>query len=83
MSKKTQRRHKRHRTYKKHRIHKKHKTHRRHTRRYLYRKNRQIFNIPGSQGVPLFSVPEKNNLQKILINQSKQSGNMIIGLRNM
>lgn len=81
MSKKTKRSHKRHGTHKRH---KKHRTYRRHTRRRLYRKRREILTLPGSQGIPLFSVPEKKQTQRILVNQSnKQSGNMIPGLRNM
>ena len=78
MTKKTRRGHKIHRTHKKYRHNK------RHTRRHLYRKRRQIIPLPGSKGVPIFSIPEKNNSQKIIINQSnKQSGNMIPGSRNM
>lgn len=78
MSKKTKRSHKRHKT------HKRNKKHRRHTRRHLYRKRREILTLPGSQGIPLFSAPEKNQTQRILINKSnKQLGNMIPGLRNM
>ena len=85
MSKKTKRSHKR---YKRHRTHKKHITHkkhtRRHTRRHLYRKRREILTLPGSQGIPLFSIPVKKQPQRILINhKSNNSGNMIPGLRNM
>lgn len=77
MSKRTKRSHRRHKTHKKHRVNK------RHTRRHLYRKRRQIMTLPGSQGLPLFSAPEKNNVQKILVNKQNSSGNMILGLRNM
>ena len=79
MSKKTRRSHKKYRTHKKHRANR-----RSHTRKYLYRKRRQILTLPGSKGLPLFSVPEKNNVEKILVNQgNKFSGNMILGLRNI
>jgi len=78
MSKKTRRSHKRYRT------HKKHRANRRHTRKHLYRKRRQILTLPGSKGLQLFNVPEKNNVEKILVNQgNKYSGNMILGLRNI
>lgn len=78
MSKKTKRSHKIHGT------HKRHKKYRRHTRRRLYRKRREILTLPGSQRIPLFSVPEKKQTQRISVNQSnKQSGNMVPGLRNM
>ena len=74
MSKKTKRHTRRHT-----RRHRKHtRRHRKHTRRY---NRRQIMTLPGSQGVPLFSVPEKKHTQKILVNSDKQSGNMIPGLR--
>jgi hypothetical protein len=79
MSKKTRRSHKRH--IKRHRTHKRHI--KRHTRRHLYRKRREIVSLPGSKGLPLFTIPQKHNTQKILVNQKIQSGNMIPGLRNM
>jgi hypothetical protein len=76
MSKKTKRIKKRH--YKKHRTNKK-----KYTRRKSYKKRRDILILPGSKGVPLFMAPEKIPSQSILVNQYRQSGNMIPGLRNM
>lgn len=67
----------------KHKTHKRNKRYKKHKTKHLYRKQRQIVTFPGSQGLPLFSVPQKNYVQKILINPHKQSGNMIPGLRNM
>jgi hypothetical protein len=78
MSRKTKRVYRRHKTNKKH-----HKKNRNHTRRHLYRKRREIVSVPGSKGLPLFTNPEKHRMQKILVNQNNQSGNMIPGLRNM
>ena len=43
--------------------------------------NRKIITLPGSDGINLFSIPKKDNVQKILVNQHKQYGNMIMGLR--
>lgn len=83
MNKKTKRVHKKYNPHKKHRTYKKHRAHRRHTRRHLYRKRREIITLPGSQGIPLFSVPEKKQTQRILVNTHRQSGNMIQGMRNM
>jgi len=86
MSKKTRsyKRHRKHKTHKAHKVHKKHKAHKRHTRRRLYRKRREIMLLPGSKGIPMFSVPEQNQVQKIFVNQSnKESGNIIPGLRKM
>lgn len=80
MSKKTKRSHKRHGTHKRH---KKHRTYRRHTKRRLYRKRREILTLPGSQGIPLFSAPEKKQTQRILVNPHRESGNMIQDMRNM
>ena len=76
MSKKTRSSHKRDKIYKRHKTNKKH----------VYRKRRQIFTLPGSQRIVLFTLPEKKEIQKIIPKQysnSKQSGNMIPGLRNM
>lgn len=81
MSKKTRRTHKRH--TKRHRTHKKHVSHKRHTRRHLYRKRREIVTLPGSKGMPLFSIPINNKPNKIMVNSKRESGNMIPGLRNM
>jgi|LakMenEpi03Aug12_release.lakeMendotaPanAssembly.Ray.scaffolds.fasta_scaffold883376_2 hypothetical protein len=90
MSKKTRRIRKshikRHRTYKKHRTHKRertHKRHRTHNRHHSYRKRREIVTVPGSKGIPLFSAPINNKLNKIMVNSEMESGNMIPGLRNM
>lgn len=78
MSKKTKRLHKRHRT------NKRHKKSCRHTRRHLYRKKRQIVILPRSEGLPLFTPPEKKQIQQILVNKGNiQSGNMIPGMRDM
>lgn len=79
MSRKTKR------AYKKNKTHKKHKSrsNRRHTRRHLYRKRREILTLPGSKGIPLFTISEKKHTQRILVNPHRQSGNMIPGLRNM
>ena len=74
------RNHKRHITNKRNKRNKRNKTNKRH----LYRKRRQIFTLPGSKGIVLFTLPEKKEIQKIIVKQySKQSGNMIPGLRNM
>lgn len=87
MSKKTRshKGHKTHKSYKRNKTHKKNRTYRRHTRRNLYRKRREILTLPGSKGVPIFSIPEKKQAQKILVNHdsNNHSGNMIPGLRNM
>ena len=91
MSKKTRshKRNKTHKSYKRNKTHKKNRTYRRHTRRHtrrhLYRKRREILTLPGSKGVPIFSIPEKKQAQKILVNHdsNNHSGNMIPGLRNM
>lgn len=72
------------RTNKRHKKHITHKSSRRtRTRRNLHKKRKEILTLPGSQGLPLFGVPEKKHSQKILVNPHKQSGNMIPGLRNM
>jgi hypothetical protein len=74
MSKKTRSVHKRDKPNKKHK----------NTRRKIYRKSRRSLTFPGSKSILLFTVPEQKETQKIMINQdSKQSGNMIPGLRNM
>lgn len=78
MSKKTKRLHRRHITRKRN------KKTRKHTKRRLYRKRRDILTVPGTQGIPLFSPPEKNSNQRIYVNKgNKQSGNMIPGMREM
>ena len=63
---------------------KRHKKYRgmRKTHKKRHKKYRQIVSIPGSKGMPLFSHPKHNSLQKILVNQKQQQeGNMIPGLR--
>ena len=50
-------------------------------RRHLYRKQRQIRLIPGSQSVPLFTSPEKKNSNVIIVNDDHKSGNFVPGLR--
>lgn len=60
------------------------KKHKKYTRRHLYIKRRQILSIPGSQGLPLFSKPVNKKSNRIVINNNTRvSGNMIPGLRNM
>lgn len=76
MSKKTNRRNKKHRS----RTHKRSKHHRKHTRK---QKRYEMLTLPGSQGLSLFGVTEPHKKQKILVNPHKQTGNMIPGLRNM
>lgn len=67
-----------------HRHHKKNIKTKKHRRKHTHRKHRQIVIIPGNKGVPLFTTPDKKKSQKIIVNQSGyQSGNMIMGLRNM
>jgi len=79
MSKKSRRANKPHRKHKKYTS-----KHRKHKRHHLYRKRREILSFPGSKGMPLFTNPEKHKSQKILVNyDNSQSGNMIMGLRNM
>jgi hypothetical protein len=74
MSKKTRRTYKKYtKRHRKHKIHGTHKRHRRHKRRLL----------PNTKGIILFTIPEKHHVQKILVNQNNQTGNMIPGLRNM
>lgn len=59
------------------------KMHKKSTRRHN-RKQSQGLTLPGSQGLPLFSVPDKKQSYQIHVNQSNsQSGNMIKGLRHM
>jgi hypothetical protein len=77
MSRKTKRVSRRSKTHKKHKIHKKHKTR---TKRHLNRKRRKIL----IQGLPLFSKPINDKSNQIIISyDTKASGNMIPGLRNM
>jgi hypothetical protein len=75
MSRKTKRQHKRH-----------HKNNRKNikTKKHRRRRRKEIFTIPGNKGIPLFTAPDKKHPQKIMVNQpDNQSGNMIMGLRNM
>lgn len=69
-----------------------HKTKRQHNRKKnrtktFKRKKKEIFNIPGDKGIPIFTSPDKKYLQKIMVKSfdpsANQSGNMIMGLRNM
>jgi hypothetical protein len=70
--------------YKKRRTYKKNKTIKKKTNKNLYKKRRRyLLSLPGSKGLSLFTRPEKISSQSILVNQYKQSGNMIPGLRNM
>ena len=84
-SKRIRKRHyKKRRTYKKHnRTYKKNKTIKKKTNKNLYKKRRYLLSLPGSKGLSLFTIPEKTPSQSILVNQYKQSGNMIPGLRTM
>lgn len=76
----------------KHSIH-----HRRHKRRYshnhsihhtkktykrTYRKRREISIVPGSKSVPVFTAPNKQKEEMILVNVKQPSGNIIPGLRD-
>ena len=75
MSRKTKRLHKRH-----------HKNNRKniHTKKHRRRRRKEIFTIPGNKGIPLFTAPDKKYSQTIMVNKrDNQSGNMIMGLRNM
>ena len=69
---------------KRHVSRKRHNTRKRHNKKRIhrYRKRRDI---PGSQGIPLFTTPEKTQIQKVYVNKGKglQSGNMILGMRDM
>jgi len=60
--------------------HGKNKSHGKHTLRHLNRKGRKIL----IQGLPLFSKPINDKSKQIIISyDTKASGNMIPGLRNM
>jgi hypothetical protein len=53
-------------------------------KRNINKRNRRTVKRLSNKGVvPLFTVPEKMHSQSIMVNQYKQSGNMIPGLRNM
>lgn len=62
---------------------------RKYTRKHIKRNSRKkihrnISTRSKAKGISLFNVPETNQIQQILVNQSnKQAGNMIPGLRNM
>ena len=60
------------------------KTYRRRNRRNNYKRNLSEF-IPGIKGKGLFSIPEKQQSFKIILdnNNHKQFGNIIPGLREM
>ena len=60
------------------------KTYRRRNRRNNYKRNLSEF-IPGNKGKGLFSMPEKQQSFKIIVdnNNHKQFGNIIPGLREM
>jgi hypothetical protein len=60
------------------------KTYRRRNRRNNYKRNPSEF-IPGNKGQGLFSIPEKQQSFKIILdnNNHKQFGNIIPGLREM
>ena len=60
------------------------KTYRRRNRRNNYKRNLSEF-IPGNKGQGLFSIPEKQQSFKIIVdnNNHKQFGNIIPGLREM
>lgn len=60
------------------------KTYRRRNRRNNYKRNLSEF-IPGNKGKGLFSIPEKQQSFKIILdnNNHKQFGNIIPGLREM
>ena len=60
------------------------KTYRRRNRRNNYKRNLSEF-IPGNKGQGLFSIPEKQQSFKIILdnNNHKQFGNIIPGLREM
>ena len=75
MSKKTNRIKKRNRTVKRRRTVKRSRNKRRNRRTVKKLSNKGV--------VPLFTAPEKMHSQSIVVNQYKQSGNMIPGLRNM
>ena len=93
MSKKTKRHHRhnkknintrKHRKRHTYRNHRRSHPYRKHRKRHTYKKHRQIVIIPGNKGIPLFTDPDKKKPQKIMVNQRDiQSGNMIMGLRNM
>ncbi len=64
---------------------KRNKSIRKHAKRshHLYRKRRDILVLPGSKGIPLFSLPIHNKPNIIMVNNRMESGNMIPGLRTM
>lgn len=74
---------KKHKTNKKYTTNKTHKIKRKYTKTRSHRKMRDILTLPGSRGVPLFTIPKKTQFQIIPVNQYHQYGNMIPGLRNM
>jgi len=78
MSKKTNRIKKRNRTV---RTNKRNRNKRNRSR--TVKRKRTVKNLSNKSVVPLFTVPEKMHSQSIVVNQYKQSGNMIPGLRNM
>ena len=82
MSKKTNRIKKRNRTVKRRRTVKRNIS--RTVKRKINKRTRRTVKKLSNKGVvPLFTVPEKMYSQSIMVNQYKQSGNMIPGLRNM
>jgi hypothetical protein len=67
-----------HRRYKRRYSHKHSLHHRAKTRR----KRQEISVIPGSRSIPIFTAPNKQNSEIILVNARQPSGNIIPGLRN-
>jgi hypothetical protein len=48
-----------------------------------HRKRLEVLTLPGSKGLPLFSVPINKQQKRVVNMNTKQTGNMIFGLRDM